>query len=239
MDRILLFPTVITEDHREVPAWEKDIWFDLYLKHSNKDGESHDWLGFEGLHHEPKAEFFFQQVLMPAVDYYLSCLHLKRDNSDVLVTKCFFNVTNESGMRQHNHEENHFSFVYYPHIAEGKERDLMLFDPRHKHPNEPYSRFFASNVTHWDGINARVMHLPVEEGMLYIFPSNMDHDLKLEESDRGSGILGFKTKQELLDTRFCVAGDLMIVRNHVDSYDRMLPPPITWKKFDSVVDSES
>ncbi len=48
----MLFPTVVTQSHRKVSEEEKDIWFDLFLKHSNQNGESHDWLGFEEINLE-------------------------------------------------------------------------------------------------------------------------------------------------------------------------------------------
>lgn len=231
LESIMLFPTVISSAKREVDESEKDKWFSLFLKHSNKEGKSHDFLGFEGLHHEPSVEFFYRDVLMPAVEHYLESLRVNTENMDILVTKSFFNVTDQAGIRPHDHAENHISFVYYPHIAEGKERSIIFFDPRNKHPNEPYSRFFASNVKEWTPINARNMMIPVEEGILHIFPSDMEHDIEVREGDAPSGIQGFKSKQELLQTRFCVAGDMMIVRNHIREYQRMLPPHVTWKKF--------
>lgn len=230
MEHIMLFPTVVTQSHREVSKEEKEIWFDLFLKHSNQNGESHDWLGFEEIHLEESVEFFYRDVLMPAVNEYLERLHVERKNIDVHVTKSFFNVTKQAGIRRHNHVENHISFVYYPHIAKGKERDLMLFQ-NGKHPNEPYNLFFNDNVNAWDAINSRVMHLGVEEGTLYVFPSDLDHDIEVREGDQESGIQGFKTKKDLYGTRFCVAGDMIITRNHSMSYQRTLPPIEKWRIF--------
>jgi len=230
-ETILLFPTTTTRSWRKVSNQEKETWFDLYLKHSNQNGESHDWLGYEELHLEPSVEFFYKDILMPVVKSYLDSLHVNRNNISVHVTKSFFNVTDKSGINKHNHEENHISFVYYPHIAEGKERDLMLFQNARKHSNEPYHAFFADNVTEWDPFNSRVMRMEVKEGYLYVFPSDMDHDLDNVEGDANSCIKGFTDKKALYDTRFCVAGDMLITRNHSNSYQRTLSPPEKWKNF--------
>lgn len=231
MENVFLFPTLISRDKRKVSIDEKNVWFDLYLEHSTADGRSHDFLGFEDIHHEPTVEFFYKDILMPAVQEYLTALKVDTSNMDIFVTKSFFNVTRKSGIRQHDHAENHISFVYYPHVPKELERSLMLWDPRRKHPNEPYKQFFADNVTEWDAINARVMYMPVEEGVLYIFPSDMEHDIEVKGGDIPSGLQCFVNRHDLHRSRFCVAGDMMVIRNHTRSYQRMLPPVEKWKKF--------
>jgi len=230
MEHIMLFPTLVTRADRKVNEEEKNIWFDLFLKHSNDRGESHDWLGFEELHLEESVEFFYRDILMPAVNEYLDRLQIARHNIDIHVTKSFFNVTDQAGIRRHDHAENHISFVYYPHIAEGKERDLMLFQ-NGKHPNEPYSMFLADNVHGWDAVNSRVMRLDIKEGTLYAFPSDIEHDIEVREGDQESGIQGFFNVNDLMQSRFCVAGDMLITRNHSMAYQRTLSPPEKWKNF--------
>lgn len=232
VEHIYLFPTVVTRMEREVEDKEKDEWFSMFLKHSNQEGKSHDWLGFEELHHEESLQWFYRDVLMPAVVKYLEHLQVQIKDFDIYITKSFFNVTDKAGITRHNHVENHISFVYYPHIAEGKERDLMLWTNNRKHPNEPYDKFFANTVKNgdWNQINSLMLYMPVKEGTLYIFPSDLDHDIEVREGDEPSGIQGFKKKEDLLKTRFCVAGDMMIIRNHSESYQRMLPPLDKWKR---------
>ena len=230
MEHILLFPTVVTKTVRSVPNEEKEIWFDLFLKHSNQEGQSHDWLGYEEIHLEDKLDFFYKDILNPALDGYLNRLNINRNNIDLHITKTFFNVTKEAGIRRHDHIENHISFTYYPHIANGKERDLMLFQ-NGKHANEPYPMFLENNVNQWDHVNATVMCLEVKEGVLYIFPSDLDHDVEVREGDMESGIQSFYTRKDLYGTRFCVSGDILITRNHSMSYQRTLPPVEKWKKL--------
>jgi len=232
-NNIFLFPTVITHTHREVPQDEKDLWFDAYLKNSDERGSSHDYLGYEEIHLEPNLEFFYRDILMPAVREYFNTLSVSLDLLDVHVTKSFFNVTNESGITRHNHEENHVSFTYYPHVGVNKDRRIIFFDKKRSHANEPYRAFFAHHVTEWNNNNATNYALPAETGTLFVFPSNLDHDVQTQEGD-AEDIQPFKTKDDLENSRFCVSGDMMITRKQgVKEYNRSLAPLSNWKTFSS------
>ena len=231
MKPLLLFPTVVMSERRLVENEEKDLWFEAYLKHSAPDGTSHDFVGYETVHHEPQLEFFYKDILMPVVHGYFEMLKVNLDLLDIHVTKSFFNVTEQSGIRKHNHIENHLSFVYYPHVAKQKERNLMLFDPKDAGGNEPYSLFFENFVTEWDAVNASSYTVPVEEGLIYVFPSNMSHDIQCIPGDKPPGILSFRSHKELTQSRFCVAGDMLITRKNKGPYKRSLPPVEDWKVF--------
>lgn len=230
MQQVLLFPTLVTHEEFEVSQKEKDLWFDAYIKHSREDGTTHDFLGFERVHHEESLKFFFTDKLMPTLRQYLKTLNIEMDNFDVHVTKTFFNVTEHNGILPHNHEENHISFTYYPNVAPGTERQLKFFHPEQAHGNEPYSKWFHEVVDDWDHVNARSFSLPVSEGTMYIFPSKLDHDIVKEENDR-SYVKAFKTKDELKKSRFCVAGDMMLTRNKPGVYRRSLTRIEDWRKF--------
>ena len=43
-EHITLFPTTILKQQVTVSAEEKDLWFTLFLKHSNAHGESSDYI---------------------------------------------------------------------------------------------------------------------------------------------------------------------------------------------------
>jgi len=230
MQHLLLFPTLVTTEKFNVTPEEKDLWFDAYMKHSRPDGTTHDFLGFERVHHEESLEFFFKLKLMPALRQYLAALHIEIDNFDVHITKTFFNVTEHNGILQHNHEENHISFTYYPNVAPGTERELCFFHPNNMHGNEPYSKWFHEVVNDWDHVNARSYTVPVQEGTLYIFPSKLDHDIVKGENDT-SYVKGFKTKEELANSRFCVAGDMILTKTRPGPYRRSLPRVEDWRKF--------
>lgn len=236
VESLFLFPTVITKLRKPVDWKEKEAWFDLYLKHSNEQGKSHDFLGYESIHQEPSVENFFTDTLQKALNQYFASLKLNKDNFDVYVTKAFFNVTTKQSINEHDHAENHLSFVYYPHVPRHLERELVLRTNNYKHPNEPYPQFFASNVEDgkWDALNSLYMNLDVHEGMLYIFPSDMKHNVIRREGDttqKEVGMKGYKTIEDLMESRFCVAGDMMLIRNHMREYQRMLTPLDNWKKF--------
>ena len=51
-EHITLFPTTILKQTKSVSTEEKDLWFDLFLKHSKYYGESSDYIGYEQLHLE-------------------------------------------------------------------------------------------------------------------------------------------------------------------------------------------
>ena len=208
-ENILLFPTLVTKEIFEVSDEEKSLWYDAYLKHCDERGKTHDFLGFETVHHEESLSFFFSNKLLPTVNEYLKTLHIDPEFYDVHVTKTFFNVTDQNGINEHNHAENHVSFVYYPRVAKHKERNLIFYHPSEAHGNEPYTQWFDSNVHGWDYINARSFSVGVEEGVMYIFPSKLTHNIQTHEGDTPH-IKGFRSHKELDNTRFCVAGDMIL-----------------------------
>jgi hypothetical protein len=230
MEQILLFPTMVLKNTFEVSDNEKLLWFDAYLKNSNKEGKTHDFLGYETVHHEETLSFFFKDKLVPSVKEYMVALGLDAEFFDIHLTKTFFNVSDKNGINEHDHAENHISFVYYPNIAKGKERDLIFYHPEKSHGNEPYTQWFESNVINWNFVNARSFSLGVSEGLIYIFPSKLAHNIKKVEGDT-SHVKGYRSHKELSNTRFCVAGDMIIAKKERGNYKRTLPPVSDWRSF--------
>lgn len=228
---MMLFPTNITHIEHEVRQKEQDHWFDLYLKHSNEDGRTHDLLGYEQVQLEPSLDGFFRYKVMPSVREYFKTLSIDPDKFDIHVTKTFFNVVDNNGINKHNHEENHISFTYYPYIKKGKERNIILYDTKHRHANEPHENWFAYHVNEWTVRNATNFSIPVYQGSMLIFPSNLEHNLERKESET-TVINSFKTKEDLLESRFCVAGDMLITKKKEEKvYHRTLSSPENWKTF--------
>lgn len=230
MENILLFPTLVTKNKFDVFRSEKNLWYDAYLKHSNNLGKTHDFLGYETVHHEESLKFFFVDKLKPTISEYLKSLHLNPDFFDIHVTKTFFNVTDRNGIHEHDHAENHISFVYYPHVAKNKERDLIFYHPNPVHPNEPYPQLFDHLAHGWDNINARSFSVGVEEGVMYIFPSKLAHNIEKRDGDKDY-IQGFKTFEDLEQSRFCVAGDCILTKKQAGQYMRTLPPVKDWRTY--------
>lgn len=227
-----IFPTTITEVRKPVTQKEKDMWFDAYLRHSKESGVSHDFIGYEKVHNDPALAEWFDVVLPNCLNLYLETIGVNRMKIDLFITKAFFNVTDKASINIHNHAENHISWVYYPHVNIQRHRDIRFYDPRDAHPNEPYSKFFGEHVGgNWTYANARTWQFPVKDGVLLVFPSNLNHDIVAQEGDDGPGLQSFKTKTDLKLSRFCVAGDVMIVRKpNVAEYSRTLPSFEHWRK---------
>ena len=80
----MLFPTNITHIEHEVRQKEQDHWFDLYLKHSNEDGRTHDLLGYEQVQLEPSLDGFFRYKVMPSVREYFKTLSIDPDKSIIM-----------------------------------------------------------------------------------------------------------------------------------------------------------
>jgi|TARA_B110000305_G_C19146380_1_gene495955 hypothetical protein len=226
----LAFPTVISQTEHTVSFDEKQCWFDLYLKHSDSDGKSHDFVGFESLQTDFNFCDIFMNKLKAGVDEYFKYLNLSLDKLDVQLTKAFFNVTDQSGINIHDHAENHLSFTYYPHIARGKDRNIVFHNYNESHTNEPYPSFFYNHITEWTGINSAKISYPISEGVLFIFPSKLKHDIEVKQGDTQPDVQSFKDKQSLERSRFCVAGDMLYTRKPgIEQYNRTLSSPENWR----------
>lgn len=223
---ITLFPTTVLKQNLPVSSTEKDIWFDLFLKHSNADGESSDYIGYEQLHLEESVADFYYDTLRMATLEYLNMLSISiASNLDIYLTKSWFNVTNRAGINRHNHAEHHISFVYYPHVPQDNDASFIL-EHRGKHPNEPYEGFLQTNTFEQNQFNAVTCNLPVSEGALYLYPSDMYHYIDAPYLP----IQGFHNKQDLNHARVCVAGDMLLTAQH-STYQRALPPLEKWQKL--------
>lgn len=226
----LIFPTLVSQTEHNVSDKEKNAWFDLYLKNSNSDGKSQDFLGFEDVHNDETFYNLLIPKLKEGVNEYLKCLSINADILDIQLTKCFFNVTDQSRIDVHDHAENHLSFTYYPYIAQGKDRDIVFFNINEAHPNEPYAHFFGHYITESTSINSNINPFPISEGALFIFPSKLKHCIEEREGDRYEEGKSFKTKEELQLSRFCVSGDMLYTRKeNINNYNRALSNPKNWR----------
>lgn len=236
-----LFPTIVGHTTHTVSQDEKLDLMDLYLANMDENGRTHDLLGFERLQKSISFETHIMPKLKLAVHEYFKFLRINPDKMEVQVTKAFFNVTDQASINLHDHAENHLSFTYYPIIGKGKERNLILHDIKDAHSNEPYQGWFYHHLIEWTEINCRNYSFPVTEGVMFVFPSKMKHEIELREGDTpniGGGKVegvtthtrGFKNKEDLLHTRFCVAGDLLFTKKpEVQKYHRTLSHPSNWR----------
>jgi hypothetical protein len=228
----LIFPTVISQIQHNVSTSEKEKWFELYLKNSNTEGVSQDFLGFEDIQTNTVFEDLFMNKLRVGINEYFKSLSIDTTKLDVHLTKCFFNVTNQSSIDIHDHSENHLSFTYYPYIAKSKDRDFIIYNVNEAHNNEPYPHFFSNYVTEWTEVNSNINAFPIYEGTMIIFPSRLKHCIESREGDSYEDGKSFKDKSSLLQSRFCVAGDMIYTRKlEIKNYNRALSNPKNWRSL--------
>ena len=230
-DPILVFPTLIGQSMVEVTEEEKDLWFNLYLKNSDEEGKSMDFLGFSEIHNSPELDLFVHRVGI-AVRHYLEHLSIEHVKLKINLVKTWFNVHKECQGQLHDHAEAHISFVYYPHINENVNREFEVYSYGAKRSNEPISNFYHHNATATTLLNARSVRLAVNEGLILVFPSDLGHKtVNPDNPQTPSGIEGFRTIAELKETRFCVAGDILLTRKDSERYERLLTPPDIWREI--------
>lgn len=230
-DPILVFPTVIGQDKVEVTEEEKNLWFNLYLENSDEEGRSMDFLGFSEIHNSPELNLFVHRIGI-AVRNYLEHLSVEHEKLQINLVKTWFNVHKENQGQFHDHAEAHISFVYYPHINEKVNRSFEVYNYGPKRNNEPVSNFYHHNAITTTFLNARSVHLEVNEGLILVFPSDLGHKTTDPNNPEiPSAIECFKTVEELKETRFCVAGDILLTRKDGNQYERLLTPPNIWREI--------
>jgi len=224
--RHFLFPTVIWQGNRQVSDEEKSLWFESYLVNSDSDGASLDYLGFQSHHLDSNFSNIFKDIIQN-VKYYFDELSIDHTKLNLYITKTWYNAKTTTGNPQHCHGENHISFTYYPHINPQFEKNLAFFREYETTPNEPYFGFLEDIVTEWTPANCRSYQIPISEGDIVVFPSKLFHSTNGE----GTSHEYFKTKEELVKSRFCVGGDIIITRKDTKEYEKLLPPIENWKLF--------
>ena len=226
-ENIVLFPTMITVGKREVDEVEKESWFSAYQEMSNTDGESMDYIGYQSIHHDKRFMKVYSDIASVIRDY-LKCLNITKD-LNINITKSWFNIKTVTGNPIHNHAENHISFTYYPHIHEKyKDKQLVFFNEA-KSLNEPYDGFFDSLVDGWNNFNCKSYSFPVAEGNIFVCPGNMNHGVG--EAENQTTLESFKNKDDLINSRFCVGGDVILTRKDTKDYNGLLTPIENWRKF--------
>lgn len=230
-----LFPTTIYKDSRDVSIDEKNMWEKIILENLNENGRTGDFLGFDKLHHYEEAKPIFQWVVR-GIRRYLMNFNIYSEDIDINITKCFLNLTKDTQTPEHEHSENHITFTYYPHIAEGREQDLRLYYDQYTHPNEPYTQLFSQlHDNNFNLLNCLSHSIIINEGDLIVMPAKMRHSTEhsnIEKRDLGIFSEPF-SEEGLFDSRICVAGDVMLTkRKGAKGLWRLLNPVEEWRKFD-------
>lgn len=228
-----LFPTTIFKDNREVSIDEKDMWEKIILENLNEEGKTQDWLGFSHIHHYDEAKPIFEWIVQ-GIRRYLMHFNIYSPDIDINVTKSFINLTRDSETPEHEHSENHITFTYYPHVAPGREQNLRVYQDGHTLPNEPYTHLFEQlHDRNFNLLNSMSDSMIINEGDLVVMPSKIRHST--EHVDKRMPIHGTEsfTKENLFDSRICIAGDVILTkRQGAEGLWRLLNPVEEWRKFD-------
>ena len=51
------------------------------------------------------------------------------------------------------------------------------------------------------------------------------------EADNETDLESFKNKNDLINSRFCVGGDVILTRKDTKGYNKLLTPIENWRKF--------
>lgn len=227
-----LFPTTVFKDNREVSFEEKELWEKIILENLNDEGRTQDWLGFSNIHHYSEVSHIYEWIVQ-GIRRYLMHFNIYSGDIDINITKSFINITRDSETPEHEHSENHITFTYYPHIAQGMEQNLRVFYDGHTHPNEPYTHLFEQlHDSNFNLLNSLSDVMIVNEGDLIIMPSKMRHLTEHRDGREPQSNESFD-ESNLFNSRICIAGDVVLTkRQGAKGLWRLLNPIEDWRKFD-------
>lgn len=225
------FPTVVSKAHISTEQYNKEDVFDAVMSNLNENGQSMDFLGTVLAHHDKRLESIFT-IITDTVAEHLETLKVNADDFDIHIVKSWFNIISDNVNTVHDHAEAHYSFTFYPHIAENNNRALR-FHNTWSHPNEPVPGFFKTTCTEYNMYNADAWVIPVEEGDICVFPSKLLHDtIDLVSIDNTNTTAPAITSRDMLkDARICLAGDVILTHKTLTSNHKAIQPISTWKKF--------
>jgi hypothetical protein len=227
-----LFPLVVGEYSYPHKNDIKDYFFKKYDSYfvTNPDGTVYagENTGITNFHtdggYQPLYEFITECVRKQFDE-------LKFDHSifDIVFTKTWLNVVDDAySTPPHIHDTSHYSFVYYFNTPVNS--DLLCFSVN-ENPNQPFTGSFydynsddsvvRSLITEFTKLNSSVWKFNVEEGKLFLFPSNTIHFTEK------IGSVGS-------DVRISFAGDIFLIyKEQIKSnYPTGVFPVSQWRKFD-------
>jgi len=208
----LLFPTAVTSfkcgQHVEFKHTFMEQMSDHCIPHESGSGLiSGESSGKVYLHTDEALSPIFRFVAR-CIANHLGQLGYDTSRVNINIVKTWISVTdNKTVTPVHAHGTSHLSFVYYMNMP--KDGDAIAFQIQSS-PNEPYYGAFSE---------ATQAIMPVEEGQLLVFPSQLQHGTT-KLGDMGS------------DQRIALAGDVLLVFNEpAPNYATGVFDPHTWRSF--------
>lgn len=226
-----LFPTAVGEFHCAYHYENKKCFYEAFSDHHTilEDGSifTGESSGFIYLHNDERLSSLFS-FAASCVEKYMQQLMMKTELFSIAIVKSWVShTTNDFYIPNHIHATSHFSFVYYVEVPHNSNALTFCINAS---PNEPFPTAFSSDwnkdglikniVTDYVDINSKQWTFPVEEGRLFVFPSNLPHQTsKFGDMPQGS-------------SRISVAGDVLLVyKEPRPNYPTGVFDPNNWKYF--------
>lgn len=227
----LLFPTLIVEHtnpkHKEI----KEIFFNNIMKYIDPEtGFSGESTGHVNIHHETHFLDLYSFV-SKCVEDYLIQLSIDVSRFDINIVKSWLNVIEKRSTPIHNHNDAHYSFVYYVNIPENANQSIRFYN-NEVHMSEPYDYMFVNNATEWNLLNSGSWSFVPEEGKCFVFPAKLRHDThSLDGSPMEPIETNYDTVEKLYPKRIAIAGDILLTHKSITTSPTGIQPISNWKTF--------
>ncbi len=120
-----------------------------------------------------------------AIDTYVKNIY--KSQTQLYITQCWLNVAKPGGYHpEHYHPNSIVSGVWYPEFALGEQPFIHFCN--YQKPNAVCLNFDDRNL-----YNADIMQAPVKSGNLILFPSNLFHGVRMNQSDKDRYSISFNT----------------------------------------------
>lgn len=221
IDIIPIFPTLIGRSNFSVQ--NKEEIAEQLITQFNDKGYTGESEGFVRLHELPILQPIYEAVGL-AIRQKLNWMNIDDDKFIINITKSWMNIVNDKHTPVHAHYDSHWSFTYYLNVPEGISKPLQF--EQTKHPNDPYRGLVAIDVEEFNEFNAMTMAFEPQEGDIFIFPGDMLHSTIGYGTDEKRESV--KSKQQLLNNRICIAGDVVFTHKKPAPKYLGLQPKNTW-----------
>lgn len=202
----------------------------MYVDETGKTGEHI----FNKFHQLSEYETFFQFVCNQIKDY-IEAMGVSTQGMDVNITKSWLEIKKETTLAVHTHGDNHYSFVYVVNNPEEIRKDIYFCHPnKDHHHNEPHRAFFHWSKKELTYENATEWTFPSNVGMLYVFPSKLEHGTTGYFDPSASTSSGIFSKEDAFSSRVVLAGDTIISINDDEkpTYNHLgIKNPSQWRSF--------
>jgi uncharacterized protein (TIGR02466 family) len=222
-----LFPVFVAEFKYPEANQFKNIFYDNALKHFNDKGFSNERTGHVSIHHEPAFELLYK-FLSKCVEQYLQALNVDTNTFDINFVKSWFNILKNQQTPLHSHGDAHISIVYYVNTPEGCNQVLRFHNYYQRIEPFPGSLRYNNPTDKWNELNSYTWGFKPTPGSVFIFPAQLMHDTVGNVDFEDQGI---KTKQDLEQSRICIAADVVLSFNKEQAKPLGLQPLSNWKQF--------